>query len=1078
VVLALALVIAGAAFGLLALAGKPLQVPVWAVAETEARVNRMLGAGEAPGAQLALGSAYVVIDNRLVPRLMLEDVRLVGKIGRTIATLPEVRISLQKGALLRGTFRPESLRISGAQIRLRRTQDGRFDVDFGGETDETGPGSFSEILDRVDSAFRAPALAGLKTIEAEGLTLTLDDRRAGRIWQVGDGRLTLDNRPDELALEVGMGLLGGGTTPARATLTFISPKGSSAARISARVEQMAAADLASQTPALAWLSVLDAPISGTLAAEFDERGEIVRGSGTLDIAAGGLHPAEGVAPIAFQRAGLAFAIDPKAETISFSDLSVDSPSLRLKASGITRVVGLGKGVPEVFIGQVKVADLKVDPEGLFQAPVAFSEGAIDLRLRLNPFRLELGQVALVEGATRLNARGSAVADAAGWTVALDVGLNEIRHNQLLALWPLALVPKTRDWLVANVQEGLLFNVRGGFRLRPGAEPVVSLGYEFAGADVRFLRTLPPIRDGYGYSTLIGTTYAVVLDRGGVTPALGGRIDASGSVFKVLDITRKPAEAEITLRTQSSVTAALSLLDEPPFRFLSKAGFAVDVAEGTAQTTAVMRVPLRPKVGPNDVQFTVEGTLSDVSSDRLVKGRMLRADRLRLTADNTGIQISGPGTLGQAAFDATWSQAFGPDAKGKSRVDGEVTINQAALDEFSVKLPAGAVSGAGTGKLEMDLERGGGSFRLVSDLRGVALKFAPVALAKAVDAVAAFEMEGRLGSPVSIDSLRLESGQVTAEGSVALRPDGSLDVVQFGKVVSGDWLDASVDITGQGSGKPVGVAITGGSVDLRRLPEGSGAGGEGVPLDVSLDTLRITQGIALTDLRGRFQTSGGLNGDFTAQVNGSAPVVGAVVPSEGGTAARIRSDDAGAVLAASGIFKTARGGSLDLTLFPRGQDGVYDGNATVANIQVRDAPLLAELLGAISVIGLLEQLNDSGIFFTSGEAQFRTSPEGITVSRSSAVGASLGVSMEGTYSTRSETLNMRGVISPVYIINGIGSLLTRPGEGVFGFNYDLTGSVDSPQVSVNPLSILTPGMFREIFRGDAPRRAQPKRNEFR
>jgi hypothetical protein len=87
-------------------------------------------------------------------------------------------------------------------------------------------------------------------------------------------------------------------------------------------------------------------------------------------------------------------------------------------------------------------------------------------------------------------------------------------------------------------------------------------------------------------------------------------------------------------------------------------------------------------------------------------------------------------------------------------------------------------------------------------------------------------------------------------------------------------------------------------------------------------------------------------------------------------------------------------------------------------------------------------------------------------------------MEGTYSTRSQTLNMRGVISPVYIINGIGSLLTRPGEGVFGFNYDLTGSVDDPQVSVNPLSILTPGMFREIFRGDAPRRAQPKRNEFR
>ncbi len=191
------------------------------------------------------------------------------------------------------------------------------------------------------------------------------------------------------------------------------------------------------------------------------------------------------------------------------------------------------------------------------------------------------------------------------------------------------------------------------------------------------------------------------------------------------------------------------------------------------------------------------------------------------------------------------------------------------------------------------------------------------------------------------------------------------------------------------------------------------------------------------------------GDFVASVNGRAPVRGAVAPASGGTAARILSDDAGAVLAASGIFSTARGGALDLTLRPRGRPGEYDGDARISNISVRDAPVLAELLGAISVIGLLEQLNDSGLVFTSAEAQFRTSSEGIVVSRGSAVGASLGVSMEGSYATTSRTLNMRGVISPIYLINQIGSVLTRPGEGVFGFNYDLTGSVDDPQVSVNP-----------------------------
>ncbi len=70
---------------------------------------------------------------------------------------------------------------------------------------------------------------------------------------------------------------------------------------------------------------------------------------------------------------------------------------------------------------MKVADLRVDPAGLFEAPVKFSEGAIDLRLLLDPFRLELGQVALVDGKTRLKLTGQAVAEPAGWTVALDWG---------------------------------------------------------------------------------------------------------------------------------------------------------------------------------------------------------------------------------------------------------------------------------------------------------------------------------------------------------------------------------------------------------------------------------------------------------------------------------------------------------------------------------------------------------------------------------------------------------------------------------------------------------------------------------
>mgnify|MGYP006319584863 CR=1 FL=1 len=43
------------------------------------------------------------------------------------------------------------------------------------------------------------------------------------------------------------------------------------------------------------------------------------------------------------------------------------------------------------------------------------------------------------------------------------------------------------------------------------------------------------------------------------------------------------------------------------------------------------------------------------------------------------------------------------------------------------------------------------------------------------------------------------------------------------------------------------------------------------------------------------------------------------------------------------------------------------------------------------------------------------------------------------------------------------LLTGPrGEGLFGITFGIKGSMERPQVIVNPLSLITPGIFREVF----------------
>ena len=67
--------------------------------------------------------------------------------------------------------------------------------------------------------------------------------------------------------------------------------------------------------------------------------------------------------------------------------------------------------------------------------------------------------------------------------------------------------------------------------------------------------------------------------------------------------------------------------------------------------------------------------------------------------------------------------------------------------------------------------------------------------------------------------------------------------------------------------------------------------------------------------------------------------------------------------------------------------------------------------------------------------------------------------------------MKGTVVPAYLINSffgqiplLGELFTggTKGGGVFAANYEMSGPVENPNVFVNPLSALAPGIFRNFF----------------
>ena len=150
---------------------------------------------------------------------------------------------------------------------------------------------------------------------------------------------------------------------------------------------------------------------------------------------------------------------------------------------------------------------------------------------------------------------------------------------------------------------------------------------------------------------------------------------------------------------------------------------------------------------------------------------------------------------------------------------------------------------------------------------------------------------------------------------------------------------------------------------------------------------------------------------------------------------------------------------------------------IRNVRVRDAPVLAEVLNSISVVGLLQQLSGQGLAFDSVTGNVKTQPESVSISDFSAVGASLGITLDGWYNPKTRHVDFAGVLSPVNVLTGVidtlfGTVLNTlvgPGRSnkTFGFNYTMVGPADAPRITVNPLSILTPGKFREIFGSDIP-----------
>jgi hypothetical protein len=133
----------------------------------------------------------------------------------------------------------------------------------------------------------------------------------------------------------------------------------------------------------------------------------------------------------------------------------------------------------------------------------------------------------------------------------------------------------------------------------------------------------------------------------------------------------------------------------------------------------------------------------------------------------------------------------------------------------------------------------------------------------------------------------------------------------------------------------------------------------------------------------------------------------------------------------------------------------------------DEPALARFLSAALLTGLLDLLRGDGIGFDQLEARALLRDGDLVIRDLRSSGPSLGLQARGRLDIDGGQVDVEGTIVPANAVNSLfgripvlGQVLFGP--GLFAARFSVRGPRDRPDVVINPLSALAPGVLRNIF----------------
>jgi hypothetical protein len=1026
---------------------------------------------------IELGPAYIMHDS-WGAGLGFRGLTVRDAAGRTVLSAPTGKIGLDLFALFLAQVKVRRLELDGLDMRLRVAEDGALSIAVSGDAGAAPIPLPSSTASGVES----PNLAALIRAGAEAMTgagqaidrLTLangrfeiENKATRRSVSFKDFDLLFDRSGDEAHAKISAtGPAGPWTIEARATV-------GDATTLAVEASDLSLADIEAfdkkQPPLFA---------EGPITFKFDAR---LAPDETIQSLTGSFIVGAGEARLNNPDA-LPFLVDEASGRMNWED---DQKRLRIDdltiLAGETHVNANGWVSPPPSAGgawtvRLESKDTRFGPERHGGAPVVLDSLIADARFLPSESRFVLDGLTLRGPTVDAALKADVSPDGPGVSLKLGIDVKRSVTPDVMRLWPQFVNPDVRDWCAQNLHGG---QVQGTMSANwtaadldamdhKRAIPRESVHGSFSSHDVGvdLMPGLPMVVSGEGSGTFTGRDFIVSADHATMPLSPTRRIQADNLVFTVPDTTpRAIVEAQTRAHLTGTADSLADLLSREPLR--KQAGLQIDPAtvKGQAEGDLVLDLKLGKTAKPEDTQFRATGALTNLTIDKFIGDEKFEQASVTFEADRSTLKITGEGQLFGAATRIDVGRTAGDE--------GSATLTFALDAAARAKrgLNFGWLTGPLPIKLKAPLSRASADVEIDLTPAGIDNPVPGFAKAAGKPGKATFQVKPAPEGGASLNAIAVDFGTALIRGSADAAADGSIQAARLSQVRISAGDDFKADIVN--SANVIKATVRGSTLDARpfikSLTEAgspSQAGGPDFDIDLKVATAIGANKQTISNLELNASRRGG--DDRVTLLRGRIGQGAVSASREAGGDLRLTSSDAGALARFADLYSRMEGGNLDLALRTGGDSSA--GAATITNFVLKDEPAFRRLVAAGQAQTPGVAVDPSAVRFQRMTATFERSPGVLDINDAVIYNPNMGLTAEGRINFARSEIDVSGTFVPAYSVNSMLNKIPLFGvllgggqnEGVFGISYRVRGPINAPQVSINPLSAIAPGILRKII----------------